>query len=153
MNKICNQCNECKNISLFYKDKKWKYWVEWKCKFCRNVQKSQYYKQYYLKNKEKFKSYSKEYFKTDIWKIVAINKTNKRRSLIKNTHDWSCTTNKLKDLLIYQENKCVICNKNIIEHKSRHLDHIIPLSKWWKHNIDNLQWLCCKCNLNKWNKL
>jgi len=153
MNKTCSQCGTCKNIDFFYKNKKWKHWVEWKCKECRNLQKAEYYKQYYDKHKEKFKEYSREYFKSDTWKMVAINRTNKRRGLIKNRRDWSCSTNSLKDLLIKQSYECCICNKDIIQHKSRHLDHIIPLSKWGQHTISNMQWLCIKCNLHKSDRL
>jgi 5-methylcytosine-specific restriction endonuclease McrA len=44
---------------------------------------------------------------------------------------------------------CNYCLKDIILREDRHLDHIFPLSKWWLHTINNLQWLCVKCNLSK----
>jgi len=32
-----------------------------------------------------------------------------------------------------------------------HIDHIKPLSKWWNNEIKNLQLLCQRCNLKKYN--
>ena len=48
--------------------------------------------------------------------------------------------------------KCKICNCNLKECEY-HLDHIIPLSKWWLHTILNVQRLCQKCNIVKQDKI
>jgi len=50
-----------------------------------------------------------------------------------------------------QNYNCNHCGINLNNVK-KHLDHIIPLSKWWKHKIDNVQYLCMHCNCSKWNK-
>lgn len=45
--------------------------------------------------------------------------------------------------------KCVYCGSN----ENLHLDHIIPFSKGGNTNVENLQLLCQKCNLEKSNKI
>lgn len=45
--------------------------------------------------------------------------------------------------------KCVYCGST----ENLHLDHIIPFSKGGATNIENLQLLCQKCNLEKSNKI
>lgn len=45
--------------------------------------------------------------------------------------------------------KCVYCGSR----DNLHLDHIIPFSKGGATNIENLQLLCQKCNLEKSNKI
>jgi 5-methylcytosine-specific restriction endonuclease McrA len=42
-----------------------------------------------------------------------------------------------------------MCKKPLQEY---HIDHIIPLSKWWPHSIWNIQILCPFCNMSKYNK-
>jgi hypothetical protein len=49
--------------------------------------------------------------------------------------------------------RCKYCWKNW-EDVSLEVDHIIPQSKWWTDNINNLCCCCRKCNMWKWgNKL
>lgn len=45
--------------------------------------------------------------------------------------------------------KCVCCGST----ENLHLDHIIPFSKGGATNVENLQLLCQKCNLEKSNKI
>lgn len=45
--------------------------------------------------------------------------------------------------------KCVYCGST----ENIHLDHIIPFSKGGATNVENLQLLCQKCNLEKSNKI
>ena len=45
--------------------------------------------------------------------------------------------------------KCVYCSST----ENLHLDHIIPFSKGGATNVENLQLLCQKCNLEKSNKI
>lgn len=143
------QCKICANTydeNLFYKNSKSKDWLESKCKHCREVEK----KIYYSNNKDKWincwkyrtNEKAKEYYRV-YWQ----NKRAKKRYL----SDGTINVLSISELLQKQNNKCNICSKDISKRIERHLDHIYPLSKWWPHSISNVQWLCCKCNLQKSN--
>lgn len=143
------QCKKCANTyddNLFYRNRKSKDWLESVCKHCREVEK----KIYYSNNKEKWGNCWK-YRTTDnakeYYRLYNANKRAKKRTL----SDGTITLSALSIILVQQGWKCNICNLDIKERKSRHLDHIYPISKWWMHSINNVQWLCCKCNLQKSN--
>lgn len=46
---------------------------------------------------------------------------------------------------------CCGCN-TLVPDGMRHIDHIVPLSKGGRHEQDNLQLLCYRCNLSKGSK-
>lgn len=46
--------------------------------------------------------------------------------------------------------RCMYCGKTWKD-VSLEVDHIIPKSKWWTDNLDNLITCCRECNLWKWN--
>lgn len=60
---------------------------------------------------------------------------------------WKKFSTKTKNIL-KDEKSCVICGSEIKIEK----DHIIPKSKWWNNNKDNMQTLCRECNRQKYNK-
>ncbi len=110
-------------------------------------------KKYRTKNKEQIKEYKKEYNKTPKGKMVGVNSNSRRRYRKLHTSDgtipFSITyplTQELQALLTLQENKCYLCNCDLLE---KHLDHHTPLSKGGTHSIDNVVWLCPTCNLSK----
>jgi rubrerythrin len=76
-----------------------------------------------------------------------------RRWKIKSTSDWTINIKATQELLENQGWVCNLCWVDITDRNSRHLDHIIPISKGWPHSIDNVQWLCASCNLSKSDKL
>jgi 5-methylcytosine-specific restriction endonuclease McrA len=53
----------------------------------------------------------------------------------------------LRNLMESQKFKCANCKK--ITGKSYHVDHIYPISKGGKNEINNIQILCPSCNLSK----
>lgn len=110
-----------------------------------NIEKvSDWSKKYYYNNKDKKKLYYKsnsEHYNA-LW--------SKRRKWILSVDDKTITQDWLIKLLEYQNNRCKICWKLLIR---KELDHIMPLSKWWKHSIFNVQRLCKNCNLKKSAKL
>lgn len=77
----------------------------------------------------------------------------KRLLSVAETDDGTITTEAIDELLKKQNYKCAICKTSITLRGNRHLDHIIPLSKDGIHSINNVQWLCVRCNVKKGNKL
>ena len=57
------------------------------------------------------------------------------------------------DVLKRDDYKCVICGATASEGAQLEVDHIIPISKGGKTQMDNLQTLCKSCNRGKSNKL
>ena len=125
------------------------------------------WKNYYQNNKEKILDYHSKYrdsnreicrervnkwSDTERGKTSRIIRTGKRRANIKSTSDWTVTIEATQKIFNNQWWVCKYCWLDLISHK-KHLDHIIPLSKWWLHSIYNLQRLCVKCNLKKSNKI
>ena len=120
----------------------------------------EYWKWYRIKNHATRLQYSRMYFNTYIGKENNRLYASKRRKLAKLTDDWTINYKNTQSLLKKQNNKCNMCwcELNLSYWITRkidwkHIDHIIPLSKWWRHSIDNIQWLCYKCNMSKSNKL
>jgi len=122
--------------------------------------RAEYWKIYKKNNYERIAIKNYKYSKTINWKERHRINQIKRRKLARLTDDWTININSITILLQKQNNKCNICwcklslsywITRIIDWK--HIDHIVPLSKWWRHSIDNIQWLCYKCNLSKSNKL
>jgi len=72
------------------------------------------------------------------------------RSLsFRSTYKNSITGPQLKYLFEEQNGKCAICSQ--ILDSCMQIDHIIPLSKGGLSIIENLQWLCERCNRGKFN--
>ena len=98
-------------------------------------------KEYYRENRERLLANQKEYYANnkELWNL----KTHKRRAAGLPTHIPLSDIRKLRSL---QKNKCPVCRQELVKY---HIDHIKPLSKGGKHELDNLQLLCPTCNLTK----
>lgn len=112
----------------------------------------EYWKDYRENNKEKIAKKQKEYEQSKIGRIKRNLIWNKRRARLISQSDWTLDWNSdfIINMLIKQDNACVLCNCNIANKYD--IDHIIPISKWWIHWISNIQLLCPTCNKKKWNK-
>lgn len=156
--KTCSRCRELKDN--FWPDKKASDWLRSECKDCRkkeyynNREKLLKYKRdKYWEDPDKMRERTKRYLKTEIWRENSRLNWAKRRALKKSTWDWSVDILSTTKMLDEQWWVCNYCWLDILDRAVRHLDHIIPLSKWWTHTIDNVQWLCAKCNMSKSDKI
>jgi len=122
--------------------------------------KNQYYKNYYLLNKEKRLKQSLEWGRNnkektkkykDKWRLNNKEKINFLKRLYiyrKKNADGKVSLKEIVDL--YEKIKvCPYCNVN----KTNTIDHIIPLSRGGSNNIDNLVPVCVNCNSSKGAKL
>lgn len=148
----------------------------------KKIYMQSYQKEWYLKNKDKKLEQNKYYLKhnpdvahkaylkyvnkpwnkekrnlkTKEWRLNNPEKDRikcqKRRAARKNAYDdWSITVEAINQMLIDQNWLCNICKCDLSKWFDR--DHIIPLSKWWHHALNNIQLLCWFCNWSKWDRI
>jgi 5-methylcytosine-specific restriction endonuclease McrA len=98
-------------------------------------------------NPEKFAAYFTSYRKNNPEKCRAI-RANRRAQ--KKCSDGTHNGNDIKQLLVAQKHKCVVCRRCI--KRSYHVDHIQPLAKGGSNGRLNLQLLCPTCNQKKSKK-
>ena len=100
--------------------------------------------------KEKLRERQKLYRQNPKTKLKRQIYESKRNALKKSTADDTVTYEAIKKMFKEQNGKCVICYKELNKY---HIDHIIPLTKKGKHTIINIQLLCPRCNIIKYNHL
>lgn len=98
---------------------------------------------------EKYLKRKRDYSKTEKGRVVTLNILHKRRLGFIDSdigNDW---------LLALRVNTtiCVVCG-NILESHSKypdgkHLDHIVPINIGGKHMMNNVRYICAKCNLER----
>lgn len=74
--------------------------------------------------------------------------SHKRRARIRNAPGQSYTVEQISSLWNAVKHKCACCGC-VISLKTRHIDHIVPLSRGGSNEIRNVQFLCAKCNTRK----
>lgn len=103
---------------------------------------------YRIRNLEKVRESERRYVREN--PLVKIAKDNNRRS--RKQKAGRHTKADLAEIISMQNYKCAVCEIGIRKRSSRHLDHIIPLSKGGSNERQNLQFLCVSCNLSKGDK-
>lgn len=146
--KTCKVCLKDENNVSF---RKWRL----KCNSCSYMcsdKQRENKRIYYINNRDSIIKNISNYKNTENYKDVnRIKLSNQRfKWLI-----WSIrpTAKKLNIMLAEQDYKCKMCWEYILHRNSRHIDHIIPKTKWWAHCMLNIQWLCKHCNLTKYNNI
>lgn len=81
------------------------------------------------------------------WQNIKIYKNSKRYERFKMSDSIRY------DVLKRDNYKCCICGMSAKDGIKLHVDHIIPISKGGKTEMNNLQTLCERCNFGKSNKL
>jgi len=130
--KICKWCHQEQSKEAFFNNKLTKDWKTAKCKECCRIAKQ-------------------EYRTTYKWSEGRRLERSRERAKAYNVIIEDIGIKAIEKLLMKQSFECAECWKDLSDRNKRHLNHIKPLAKWWIHWIDNLQWLCIKCNLEKWD--
>lgn len=163
--KTCTECKEVKPLTEFHKNRSKPDGHVGKCKTCRtaevkewNKKNPDYKKGYRARNAEQIKTYNHEYYSENresaIQYALAWQKQNPdavrhyrhvRRAVIKGSgfpsDGWTA-------LLNFYGAQCAKCSST----ENLQLDHIVPLSKEGKHELQNTQILCGFCNISKGNR-
>lgn len=104
-------------------------------------------KNYYISNTDSIKLKQKEYRKNNKEAIYLRNRA--RRELLKCSN---ISQKDIIDLIDFYNSKCYYCTINVVRGINLHIDHVQPLSKGGKHNLENLVPACKTCNLKKGTK-
>jgi 5-methylcytosine-specific restriction endonuclease McrA len=155
--KTCTRCDKEKELVEFYKERLSKDGFQTVCVACTRIAQAIYHKEWYQKNKEskllsnakwhaenpdKMSEYQKSYFKSHPEQSRL--KGSRRRARKLNGGVYSVTVKEIADML---KRPCFYCGE-----ESKHIDHIVPLSRGGRHSIGNLIQACASCNLSKSNK-
>jgi hypothetical protein len=157
--KVCPSCREEKDASCFGTNLGSKDGLRSVCKNCRNInarkkyQSDQRFRQKEsirhstnLKYKEKNAERTKIWAKKNPDKILA--KVHRRRARLYGQTEFDLPNDFIAILKTDQDNKCVYCSQN----KKLTIDHIIPVCRGGKHNMDNIVLCCETCNFSKSTK-
>ena len=148
--KRCCRCGKIKEKIEFYKNKNYKDGLCYHCKECQTTYNKEFLKNNPEKNYEYVKKWAKKF--PEKARQLKKNKFHKRRFLCK---DSDITTKFLVQLKENTKN-CPICHVelNEIQNDPRqyNLDHVIALINGGKHIIENVRYICKKCNIIKAEK-
>lgn len=165
-----HRCKPCRKeySSEYYKKNKDKISIRWKKYYKENKESIlNKNKQWYQNNKDKHlqltykrrannpdvsKEIKKRYIISEKWRIKNRLWCANRRAR-KNNWDLPhhISYRQIKDIMVKQWWECAITWEALWD--NFHIDHITPLSKWWKHTIDNIQLTTPSANMKKWNRL
>ena len=112
-------------------------------------------KEYYENNRDYALKNMHEYYvnHSDEIKEKAI----MRKRTIRGTSDGTVTKDALEKMFEEQDHKCGYCGQEITKQSNkpntRHLDHIIPISRGGMNTLSNVHWVCPVCNKSKGNRL
>lgn len=107
------------------------------------VEKSRVYRS---ENLQKCRARELAYQKTEKGKMVAKNTTHRRRAA---KREGTVTTEQLLTLKAKAKGRCYYCCR---KSKNLTIDHIVPLAKGGRHDLDNLVMACGECNRRKSDK-
>lgn len=169
----CGKCGEWKFFEEFVKHRRMKYGIDTTCKECtrkrankhyednkeekkkyqnewyfkNRLNKLKYTKEYRVKNKDRLNEWSREYEKDPRRILTRSISRVKRRSRIK-SFDTDITAEFLTNLW-EETHTCEVCEKELIDKKDAHLDHIVPLCIGGEHMSYNVRYICSQCNLKR----
>lgn len=166
--KKCSKCGEVKYFSEFYKRSGVKDGRASECKSCHLAMTKQWdfehpekrqeinhksnisiaHKTRDIERSKKRREYFSKYEKTENGKKIRQNQMELRRAR-KNQVESTLTSKEWRDVVFSYGNRCVYCNKELLNPTQ---DHIIPISKGGTHTADNVVPACKSCNSSKQDK-
>lgn len=102
---------------------------------------------------KKYKKYSDKDFSNIIREYLELKKNNKLSEIISRIERSKMSESLRYDVFKRDNFKCSICGMSAKDGVKLQVDHIIPISKGGKTEMDNLQTLCSRCNIGKSNKV
>lgn len=106
-------------------------------------------RQYNQRHKKQISIRNQKYYQ--LHKEEFIFKARERKRRIRDTKDGTITKEVLDIMYESQCHKCDYCNGDL-DQLGKHLDHILPLNRGGKHTLNNVHWICPRCNLSKNDK-
>ncbi len=104
-------------------------------------------------NKRKYRAANRELYRESNRRWIANNPDKKKAADSVNKHRRRAAEGKFTaaDVLAIRKSQndcCIYCDRNL--YGKGQLDHIIPVARGGSNWPSNLQWLCAKCNREKW---
>lgn len=102
---------------------------------------------------KKYKKYNDKEFSNIINEYLVLKKNDRLFEIISRVERSKMSESLRYDVFKRDNFKCSICGMSAKDGVKLQVDHIIPISKGGKTEIENLQTLCSRCNIGKSNKL
>lgn len=106
-----------------------------------------------LVKEKKYKKYNDKEFSNIINEYLELKKNDRLFEIISRVERSKMSESLRYDVFKRDNFKCSICGMSAKDGVKLQVDHIIPISKGGKTEIENLQTLCSRCNIGKSNKL
>ena len=150
LQKQCSKCRGIKPVEEFSHNKNRPSGLRTCCKICDAEVYKKYHKAHTTERHEhnrewqiKYPEYQKEYQIAHPDKIAEW--TERRRALKANARGDGVTARQWRNMQEDYNYLCAYCNQK----KPLAMDHIVPLSKGGKHDIENMVPACKSCNSSK----
>lgn len=137
LGKVCRKCTIWQSLDCYHKDKTKSDGLHSYCKICQKDKS----KQFYIEDLTR----QKELRKINYEENSTPYKKRARERETKLSLEPGFSQKQWLELCAKYDNKCLCCKQV----KKLTIDHIIPLSKGGKHEIENVQPLCIECNKRK----
>lgn len=103
--------------------------------------------------KKKYQTYNKDQFYNKMQEYLKLRDEKKLYEISSRVERSKMSESMRYDVLKRDNFRCQICGASSKDGANLQVDHIIPVSKGGKTEMNNLQTLCSRCNIGKSNKM